>query len=244
VRSEAEFAAGHLPGFWWFPGGQAVQRADDVVAIRNAQVVFACDGIARAGITASWYRQMGFPNVFAVEGGTTAWLAAGLPLESGAAPSPNQLLKEARDKVLTVPPAHLQDALQSTHPPFVLFVGTSGEFAAGHPPGARWLSRSWLELRVRALLPDPAAPVAVANPDGEQSLLAAQTLAELGYTDVRALDGGMAAWHGAGLPVELGLTGVMSPPDDVIAAGPDRSTADMINYLRWEERLGSKYAPA
>ena len=25
-------------------------------------------------------------------------------------------------------------------------------------------------------------------------------------------------------------------------AGPDRSFADMINYLRWEERLGHKYA--
>ena len=35
----------------------------------------------------------------------------------------------------------------------------------------------------------------------------------------------------------------MRAPDDVVPAGPDRSYADMINYLRWEERLGHKYAP-
>ncbi len=54
----------------------------------------------------------------------------------------------------------------------------------------------------------------------------------------------MSAWRGAGLAVEQGLSGVMRPPDDVVPAGPERSYADMIHYLRWEEALGSKYAPA
>jgi len=59
-----------------------------------------------------------------------------------------------------------------------------------------------------------------------------------------ALAGGMEAWRKEGRPVEQGLTGVMRPPDDVVPAGPDRGYADMINYLRWEEKLGHKYAPA
>ena len=45
----------------------------------------------------------------------------------------------------------------------------------------------------------------------------------------------------AGLPVEKGLTNVMSPPADVVASGPARNYADMMNYLRWEEALGHKY---
>jgi hypothetical protein len=53
----------------------------------------------------------------------------------------------------------------------------------------------------------------------------------------------MAAWQKAGLPVERGLSGVMTPPTDVVPAGPDRNFADMQNYLRWEEALGYKYAP-
>ena len=42
--------------------------------------------------------------------------------------------------------------------------------------------------------------------------------------------------------VERGLSGVMEPPDDLVPAGPERSYADMIEYLRWEEALGKKYA--
>ena len=75
-----------------------------------------------------------------------------------------------------------------------------------------------------------------------QSALAAGTLVELGYRDVSVLDGGMAAWRAAGLEVETGLSGVMSPPNDMIASGAERNYADMVNYLRWEEELGHKYA--
>ena len=71
---------------------------------------------------------------------------------------------------------------------------------------------------------------------------AAQKLTEFGYTNTAILTGGMAAWRTEGRPLEAGLTGVLAAPDDVVPAGPDRSFADMINYLRWEERLGQKYA--
>ena len=77
--------------------------------------------------------------------------------------------------------------------------------------------------------------------DGANSVLAAATLLEMGYADVAALDGGLRAWRQAGLPVELGLSGVMSSPNDVVLSGPDRNYADMMNYLRWEEALGEKY---
>ena len=39
VRTEAEFAQGHIPGFWWFPGGQAVQRADEIMILDNGEVL-------------------------------------------------------------------------------------------------------------------------------------------------------------------------------------------------------------
>jgi hypothetical protein len=48
----------------------------------------------------------------------------------------------------------------------------------------------------------------------------------------------------AGLAMEQGLSGVMDPPDDLVPAGPERSYADMIEYLRWEEALGKKYERA
>jgi rhodanese-related sulfurtransferase len=243
VRTREEYAAGHIPGFAWFPGGQAVQRADDTVAVKTGIVIFCCDGTARAAVTASWYRQMGFPNVYAVAGGTAAWTAAGKSLAAGTDEPVESLVGAARERARQVAPSALAGLLASSRPPAVLNVETSDRFAAGHVPGARWLSRSWLELRLAELAPDKNAPLVVTDEDGHDAVLAAATIGDLGYRDVAALAGGMEAWRKEGHPVEQGLTGVMRPPDDVVPAGPDRGYADMINYLRWEEKLGHKYAP-
>ena len=239
VRTAEEYAAGHIPGFRWFPGGQAVQRSDDAVVAKNCQVVFACDGKARATLIGSWYRQMGFRDVFAVDGGTTAWAARGGALEKGIPEEIPAGYQEARAKVKAIAPRDVQ----SSSPGAVIFVDTSQDFARGHVPGARWVPRGWMELWIGDVVPSKTTPIVVTCADGRGSALAAVTLGELGYQNVAILDGGMAAWQTAGLPLEKGLTGVMAPPTDVVPAGPDRNFADMQNYLRWEEALGHKYAP-
>jgi rhodanese-related sulfurtransferase len=239
VRTQEEYAAGHIPGFRWFPGGQAVQRSDDVAVVRNCPVVFACDRMARATLTASWYRQMGFNEVYVVEGGTGAWVAAGLSLETGLAEPVPFGLEAARSQVQLLSP----QALQAARPPVVIFVDTSQDFARGHVPGAHWVPRGWLELRIAEVAPARDTALAVTCLDGRNAALAGATLKDLGYHHVAVLEGGMAAWQAAGLPVEKGLSGVMATPTDLVPAGPDRNFADMMNYLRWEEALGAKYAP-
>jgi rhodanese-related sulfurtransferase len=254
VRTVQEYAQGHIPGFQWSPGGQAVQRSDDLVGVRNGHVVFACDGRVRATVTASWYRQMGFPNVYAVDGGTHAWVAAGLALAKSQAPGESggydEGLQEelpfgyeqARARVEGLSAATLQARLQSAQPPVVLYVDTSREFSNGHVPGAHWVPRGWLELRIGAVVPDKATPVVVTCASGRHSVLAGATLQDLGYEQVAVLRDGMPAWRQAGLPLEQGLSGVMSAPNDVLAMGTDRNWADAMYYLRWEEDLGKKYA--
>src|SRR5882724_5405224 len=48
VRTTEEYAAGHVAGAVWAPGGQAVQAIDDYLAVRGAQIVFVCDDGSRA----------------------------------------------------------------------------------------------------------------------------------------------------------------------------------------------------
>jgi rhodanese-related sulfurtransferase len=238
VRTMEEYAAGHIPGFRWFPGGQAVQRSDDVAVVKNCPVVFTCNGKARATQTASFYRQMGHHEVYAVDGGTTTWAASGQALEKGMPEEPPVGYEAARGQVASISP----QTLHASQPSAVVFVDTSQDFARGHVPGARWVPRGWLEFWIGDIVPSKDTPVTVTCNDGRSSVLAGVTLKTLGYQQVSVLDGGIGAWQKAGLPVEKGLSGVMAPPTDMVLSGPDRNFADMQNYLRWEEALGDKYA--
>ena len=262
VRTTAEYTEGHIPGFRWFPGGQAVQRSDEVAVVRNTPIVFACDDKVRSTLTASWYRQLGHEEVFAVAGGVGAWAAAGLDVETGAPSEPALGMDKAKeglefytaedlatamfDNVLTELAMELgaedDKEIVVGDEQVALFVDTSGDFAAGHIPGARWAPRGWLELQIEHLVPSPETSIVVTCRDGRQSVLAAATLKGMGYSNVSVLEGGMTAWAAEELPVETGLSGVMSPPTDLVPSGPDRNYADMMNYLRWETALGEKYA--
>ena len=238
VRTDKEYTDGHIPGFRWWPGGQAVQRADDLAVVKNSTIVFCCDGRARATVTGSFYRQMGHREVYAVDGGAPAWAASGRELATGIERAPVAGLGDAFRSVKLVEAQELHD-----NPPAVtLFVDTSQDFSAGHTPGAKWLSRSWLEIEIGGIAPDKSTPIAVTCATGRNSALAAVTLGELGYTNVSVLEGGMNAWGQAGLPVEQGLTGIVRPPADINYLGVDRSYGEMMNYLRWETELGVKYA--
>jgi rhodanese-related sulfurtransferase len=77
-----------------------------------------------------------------------------------------------------------------------------------HIAGAVQVPRGLLEFaadptspRHRAEL-DPARRVIVYCRSGVRAALAASTLKTLGYVDIANLDGGIAAWKAAGLPVD------------------------------------------
>jgi len=253
VRTSDEYARGYIPGSQWFPGGQAVQRSDDLVAVKNGHVVFACDGRVRATIAASWYRQMGFPNVYVVDGGVPAWAASGQALaksdasggprgyDEGIAGAMPAGYDAAKAQVELLTPASLDERRKGPQSPVVIFVDTSREFSNGHVPGARWVPRGWLELTIADAAPAKDASLVVTCANGPSAVLAGAALKGVGYQRVAALAEGMQGWVRAGLPVEKGLSGVMNPPNDVLTMGTDRTWAEAIQYLRWEEELGKKY---
>ncbi|QDF40561.1 rhodanese-like domain-containing protein [Bradyrhizobium symbiodeficiens] len=78
VRDAEEFAAGHLPGFRHYPGGQLVQETDMAAPVRGARIVLADDKGVRADMTASWLAQMGW-EVYVLEGGYDGALEIGPP---------------------------------------------------------------------------------------------------------------------------------------------------------------------
>ncbi len=77
-------------------------------------------------------------------------------------------------------------------------------FEAEHLPGAMNLPLDALEQRVGALVPDHSSSIVTycSGPTCRNSRIAAERLTALGYTDVRAFEGGKEEWLAAGLPFE------------------------------------------
>jgi len=184
VRTPEEFAAGSLPGAQHTPGGQLMQAGDQYVGVRGARLVlFDNDGV-RAPTVASWLRQMGH-DACVLEGG----LSSGLALAPAAVPQARAL--QFIDALALCTRLNRGDvALIDLRP--------SMQFRAGHIPQARWSIRPRLahdapdETRQIVLVADDAALAAWAA----SSELAGRSPAPL------LLEGGMAAWRGAGLPIE------------------------------------------
>jgi rhodanese-related sulfurtransferase len=236
VRSESEYAAGHIPRSLSVPGGQAVQRADDFIAVRHSQVVFISERGARAVMAAYWYRHMGFRHAEVLDGGLGAWRKNGGSIVSGLRTAPLGLEAAIKNAQL-ISPSDL-NSLLSDSSLAILDVGSSLDFGSGHIPGAKWVSRGWLEFKIPEELPDRGQPIVLSCPDGQNSILAARACEELGYENVVVLDGGLQAWITAGYRTETGLTSCLSPPNDIVLSPSIRGDKeDMKRYLDWETKL-------
>ena len=110
------------------------------------------------------------------------------------------LLREARTSIKEVTPQDV-DALPADGATLV-DVREASEWEQGHLPGAVHISKSYVEQQIEQAVPDRDAPVILYCAGGIRSLFAAQTLEQMGYTNVASMSGGFQAWKGAGLPWE------------------------------------------
>lgn len=81
----------------------------------------------------------------------------------------------------------------------IVDVRESEEWRTSHIPNAVHLPRAFLEMQAESVLPDKEAPVVLYCGGGNRSALAAATLRQLGYKNVRHISGGISGWRQAGL---------------------------------------------
>src|SRR5829696_3454849 len=110
------------------------------------------------------------------------------------------LLREARAQIKELTPAEV-DALPGGGAA-VIDVREDSEWDQGHLPGAVHISKSYVEQQIEAAVPDRDSEVILYCAGGVRSLFAAQTLQQMGYTNVASMSGGFQQWKGAGLPWE------------------------------------------
>jgi len=78
VRTSDDYAAGHIPGFRHYPGGQLVQEIDMAAPVRGARILLTDELGVRADMTASWLAQMGW-ETYVLDGGYDRALEVGPP---------------------------------------------------------------------------------------------------------------------------------------------------------------------
>jgi rhodanese-related sulfurtransferase len=79
VRSADEFATGHLRDAKNIPLADLPNRIGELEKSKNRTVVVVCQSGVRADKAVRQLAAAGFEDVYSLEGGVTAWKAAGLP---------------------------------------------------------------------------------------------------------------------------------------------------------------------
>ena len=106
------------------------------------------------------------------------------------------LLREAREQIREVTVQDVADLPPGSAA--IVDVREASEWEQGHVPGASHVSKSYIEQQIEGIAPDRDQPVVLYCAGGVRSLFAAQTLADMGYTDVVSVKGGFQAWKSAG----------------------------------------------
>ena len=98
----------------------------------------------------------------------------------------------------TITPSQVRSALLLREEIALLDVRHEAAFATGHPLFAANMAAQRIALEAEARLPRKDAPIVVYDAGEGLVAEAADRFATLGYTNVRALDGGLQGWKNAG----------------------------------------------
>lgn len=112
------------------------------------------------------------------------------------------MVAAAKKAIKTVPADAVKKAIDSKEKAIYLDVRDVGEFAAGHLPGAKNISRGTLEFKVAKEIPDTNTKIYVYCKTMGRSALATKTLNDLGYKNAVLMNAQYEDWVKAGYPVE------------------------------------------
>jgi sulfur-carrier protein adenylyltransferase/sulfurtransferase len=114
-----------------------------------------------------------------------------------------ELIERAKSEIREISTADLNSLMQRPEPLIVIDVREHNEFVQGHLPGAMFIPRGSLELRIESAAPDRNQEICLYCGRGNRSALAARSLQEMGYTHVYSLAEGISQWRKEGRSIEF-----------------------------------------
>lgn len=111
------------------------------------------------------------------------------------------LCDEARSHVKEVSIDEVKALMDNNELPLLIDVREDNEWERDHLPYAKHIGRGILERDIEAVVPDKDTPIIAYCGGGYRSVLAAESLQKMGYTNIASMAGGYRAWKGAGYPL-------------------------------------------
>ncbi|MBM4426259.1 MAG: hypothetical protein FJ031_03365 [Chloroflexi bacterium] len=187
---------------------------------KDEKIVVVCASGHRGGYAMVALRMLGYTNVFNLNGGMNGWIKAefavveGMPAEAVSVGAPDldaDVLAYFDNYLSNLDPAAgfgsvkndaLNVELVEGKEIFLLDVRRTAEWNdVGYIDGAVSVPLNDLPANLDKLPADMDAAIVVICATGHRGTPAQMYLQELGYTNVRNLNGGLNGWKGAGLPV-------------------------------------------
>ena len=115
-----------------------------------------------------------------------------------------KVVDEARARVRECTVSDVKARLERGEQFHFVDVREDDEFGQDHAAGAIHIGKGVIERDIETAIPNKQAPLVLYCGGGYRSVLAADSLRQMGYTDVISMDGGIKAWRAAGYPMEKG----------------------------------------
>jgi rhodanese-related sulfurtransferase len=112
------------------------------------------------------------------------------------------LVEEKRLKVKEVSPEEALEKIRSGKDLLVIDTREDHEWERGHIAGATHLGKGILERDIEGVAPELDKEIILYCGGGFRSVLAADALTQMGYTNVSSMASGWRGWQARGYPVE------------------------------------------
>lgn len=111
-----------------------------------------------------------------------------------------KLVDDTRKRVRETNVREVHERMGAGEAMVLVDVREESEWARGHLPQAIYLGKGVIERDIEQHIPDKSAPIVLYCGGGFRSVLAAENLQKMGYTNVLSMDGGWRGWIEAGYP--------------------------------------------
>jgi len=116
------------------------------------------------------------------------------------APQFLKLVQETRPRVKETNVPDVKRRIDAGEKMLLVDVREDHEWSKGHLPGAVHMGRGVIERDIEQKIPDTETKLILYCGGGYRSVLVADNLQKMGYTNVESMDGGWRGWTEAGLP--------------------------------------------